>query len=37
VPDFQIVLRSSQFPQSLRSLTSEHVNKLVKVPGIVIR
>ena len=36
VPDFQVILRSSQFPTSLRSLTAEHVNHLVKVPGIVI-
>jgi DNA replication licensing factor MCM5 len=34
--DFQVILKSSQLPQSIRSLTSIHVNKLVKVPGIVI-
>ncbi len=32
-PDFQIILKSSQFPHSLRNLTAEHVNKLVKVKG----
>eukprot|EP00607_Mallomonas_marina_P001687 CAMPEP_0182434404 /NCGR_PEP_ID=MMETSP1167-20130531/69617_1 /TAXON_ID=2988 /ORGANISM="Mallomonas Sp, Strain CCMP3275" /LENGTH=626 /DNA_ID=CAMNT_0024624247 /DNA_START=143 /DNA_END=2024 /DNA_ORIENTATION=+ len=36
IPDFQIVLRSSQNSLSLRQLTSEHVNKLIKVPGIII-
>ena len=36
VPDFQVIMRSSMFPRSLRSLTSEHVNRLVKVPGIII-
>lgn len=35
-PEFQIVLRSTQLTQSLRNLTAEHVNKLIKVPGIVI-
>lgn len=34
--DFQVILKSAQNPQSLRNLTSEHVNLLVKVPGIVI-
>eukprot|EP00981_Chlorochromonas_danica_P003705 scaffold684_cov167-Ochromonas_danica.AAC.4 len=36
VPDFQILLRSNQQSQSLRSLTAEHVNTLIKIPGIVI-
>ena len=36
IPDFQIIFQSAQLPQSLRNLTAEHVNKLVKVPGIVI-
>lgn len=36
IPDFQIILKSSQLTQSLRNLTAEHVNKLIKVPGIVI-
>jgi len=31
IPDFQIILKSAQLPQSLRNLTAEHVNKLVKV------
>lgn len=31
VPDFQIILKSNQTPQSLRSLTAEHVNSLIKV------
>jgi hypothetical protein len=31
VPDFQIIFRSNQLPQSLRSLTAEHVNSLIKV------
>jgi DNA replication licensing factor MCM5 len=35
-PDFQIILKSAQLTQSLRNLTAEHVNKLIKVPGIVI-
>lgn len=36
IPDFQIVLQSAQRPHSLRNLTAEHVNTLVKVPGIII-
>ena len=36
IPDFQIILLSSQLPQSLRNLTAAHVNTLIKVPGIVI-
>jgi hypothetical protein len=31
IPDFQVVLNSSQSPQSLRNLTAEHVNSLIKV------
>ena len=30
-PDFQVILRSDQLCHSLRGLTSDHVNKLVKV------
>lgn len=30
-PDFQIVFESAQSPHSLRNLTAEHVNTLVKV------
>jgi DNA replicative helicase MCM subunit Mcm2 (Cdc46/Mcm family) len=33
---WQIMFKSSQLPQSIRNLTAEHVNKLIKVPGIVI-
>jgi DNA replication licensing factor MCM5 len=36
VSDFQIILRSNQNTQSIRTLTAEHANTLVKVPGIVI-
>eukprot|EP01031_Cornospumella_fuschlensis_P022281 gene22281-27244_t len=36
IPDFQILFKSEQTPVSLRSLTAEHVNTLIKVPGIVI-
>jgi DNA replication licensing factor MCM5 len=36
VPDFQVILISSEKTQSLRNLTAEHVNRLLKVPGIVI-
>lgn len=36
VPDFQIILKSGQNTQSLRALTADHVNSLIKVPGIVI-
>jgi DNA replication licensing factor MCM5 len=36
VPDFQVILVSSEKTQSLRNLTAEHVNRLLKVPGIVI-
>ncbi len=31
IPEFQIILKSSQLSQSLRNLTAEHVNKLIKV------
>jgi DNA replicative helicase MCM subunit Mcm2 (Cdc46/Mcm family) len=31
IPDFQITLKSAQIPHSLRDLTAEHVNRLVKV------
>ncbi|KAJ1428371.1 MCM2/3/5 family-domain-containing protein [Ochromonadaceae sp. CCMP2298] len=36
VADFQIILRSNQNTQSLRTLTAEHANTLIKVPGIII-
>ena len=31
IPDFQIIFNSAQRPHSLRNLTAEHVNTLVKV------
>ena len=31
IPDFQVILKSAQLSHSLRNLTAEHVNKLVKV------
>lgn len=31
IPDYQVILKSSQLPQSLRNLTAEHVNALIKV------
>ncbi|XP_065661260.1 DNA replication licensing factor mcm5-A isoform X2 [Hydra vulgaris] len=36
IQDVQITLRSESHPMSIRSMTSEHVSKLVKVPGIII-
>jgi DNA replicative helicase MCM subunit Mcm2 (Cdc46/Mcm family) len=36
IPDFQIVLRSSQIPLSLRNLTADHVNKLIKVIQCIV-
>jgi len=36
IPDFQIILRSNQVTQSIRTLTAEHANTLIKVPGIII-
>jgi DNA replication licensing factor MCM5 len=36
IPDFQIILKSNENTQSLRNLTAEHVNRMIKVPGIVI-
>jgi len=36
IKPFQVILTSTQLPQSVRELTAEHVNKLVKVPGIII-
>jgi len=29
--DFQVILQGAHAPQSLRSLTAEHINKLIKV------
>ena len=34
IPDFQVILRSAQLSQSLRNLTAEHVNRLIKVSSI---
>jgi DNA replicative helicase MCM subunit Mcm2 (Cdc46/Mcm family) len=31
VPDFQVILKSAEMTQSLRNLTANHVNKLLKV------
>lgn len=36
IPNFQVILSGAQVSQSLRSLTAEHLNNLVKIPGIVI-
>jgi len=36
LPDFQLLVRSDQVPQQLRAVNADHVNKLIKVPGIVI-
>ena len=36
IPDFQVIIHSSEVPQTLRNLTAEHVNQLIKVPGIII-
>lgn len=36
MPRVQVVLRSDQQTQSLRGLTAEHVNQLLKVPGIIV-
>lgn len=35
IHDFQVVLKSAQLPQSLRNLTAEHLNTLVKVQNTV--
>ena len=35
IPDFQIIFESSQRSYSLRKLTAEHVNTLVKVGSYV--
>jgi len=35
LPEFQVILKSAQIAHSLRNLAAEHVNKLVKVPGII--
>lgn len=37
IPDFQVILRSSQLSHSLRNLTAEQVNKLIKVGGKTTR
>ena len=36
LPDFQVLFKSDQVPMQLRTLNAEHVNQLIKVPGIVI-
>eukprot|EP00045_Choanoeca_perplexa_P001578 m.20683 g.20683 ORF g.20683 m.20683 type:complete len:724 (-) comp11042_c0_seq1:73-2244(-) len=36
IPNFQVTLKSTDTPASLRSLGSSSMSKLVKVPGIVI-
>ena len=36
LPNFQILYDSDQVPQQLRNINADHVNKLIKVPGIVI-
>ena len=35
-PEVQVVLKSSQHPLGLREITAQHVNKLLRVPGIII-
>lgn len=37
ISDFQVILRSSQIPLSLRHLTADHVNKLIKVKELTQR
>jgi len=36
VQDIQVTLKSDANPMSLRDMKSEHVSKLVKIPGIII-
>jgi len=36
IPDMQLFVKSSQVPLKLRNVNAEHVNKLIKVAGIVI-
>jgi len=36
VQDIQVTLRSESYPITVRDLKSEHVSKLVKIPGIII-
>jgi len=36
VQDIQVTLKSEAHPMSLRHMKSEHVSKLVKIPGIII-
>ncbi|CAM9349081.1 unnamed protein product [Ascophyllum nodosum] len=36
LPEIQIVVKSEQTPTGLRSIAADHVNKLLKVPGIII-
>ncbi len=36
IPQIQIMLKSNQTPISIRKITAVHVNRLLRVPGIVI-
>ncbi|CAM9525071.1 unnamed protein product [Discosporangium mesarthrocarpum] len=36
LPEIQVVIRSEQLPTGLRGIAADHVNKLLKVPGIII-
>jgi DNA replication licensing factor MCM5 len=36
LPDFQLLAKSEQVPSMLRHVNADHVNKLIKVPGIII-
>eukprot|EP00903_Cladosiphon_okamuranus_P005362 g5356.t1 len=36
LPEIQIVIKSEQMPTGLRNIAADHVNKLLKVPGIII-
>lgn len=36
IPDMQLFVKSSQMPLQLRNVNAEHVNRLIKVSGIVI-
>ena len=35
IPEFQIILKSTEATHSLRKLTAEHVNKLIKVRSFI--
>ncbi len=34
--EMQVILQSDQSPTDLRSITAEHMNRLIKIPGIII-